>query len=108
LRSYELCEEFDAVVSIGLLMFFDCETAFHQLHHLQSRTRAGGVALINVLVQGTTYLDMFDPRDHCFFSRDAMHARFPGWEILHSGYQDFPAPKNQVKSFVTLVARKPH
>jgi tellurite methyltransferase len=108
LRNYELAEEFDTVVSIGLLMFFDCATAFRQLHNLQSHLRAGGVAVINVLVQGTTYLDMFDPIDYCLFSRDEMHIRFSGWEILHAEYQDFAAPKEQLKSFVTLIARKPH
>jgi tellurite methyltransferase len=108
LRSHELAEEFDSVVSIGLLMFFDCASAFRQLRNLQSHLRAGGVAVINVLVEGTTYLDMFDPMDHCLFSRGDMHARFSGWEILHSEYQDFAAPKEQVKSFSTLVARKPH
>ncbi len=108
LRNYELAEEFDTVVSIGLLMFFDCDTAFRQLQGLQSHLRVGGVAVINVLVEGTTYLDMFDPQDHCLFSRDEMLLRFQGWEILHSEHQDFAAPMEQVKSFVTLVARKPH
>ena len=107
LRSFELTEEFDVVVSIGLLMFFDCATALRQLHNLQSHTRAGGVAVVNVLVQGTTYLDMFDPQDHCLFSRDEMHTRFLGWEMLHYEYEDFLAPKSLVKSFVTLIARKP-
>lgn len=106
LRNHELGEAFDTVVSIGLLMFFDCATALRQLRNLQSHTRAGGVAVINVLVQGTTYMDMFDPQDHCLFSRDEMQAHFSGWEILHCEYQDFPAPKDQLKSFVTLVARK--
>lgn len=108
LRSYELAEEFDSVVSIGLLMFFDCDTAFRQLHGLQSHVRVGGVAVINVLVEGTTYVDMFDPKDHCLFSRDEMRARFQGWEILHSDHQDFAAPKEQLKSFCTIVARKQH
>ena len=44
---------------------------------------------------------------HCLFSRDEMHTRFLGWEMLHSEYEDFPAPKSLVKSFVTLIARKP-
>lgn len=108
LRSFELAGEFDAVVSIGLLMFFDCATAFRQLQSLQSHLRAGGVAVVNVLVEGTTYLDLFDPESHCLFSREEMHSRFSGWEILHAGFQEFPAPKEQLKAFVTLVARKPH
>lgn len=107
LRTYELHEDFDTVVSIGLLMFFDCPTAFAQLRNMQAHVRPGGVAVVNVLVAGTTYLDMFDPSSHCLFSREEMHMRFAGWEILRSEYQDFPAPREQVKSFVTVVARRP-
>ena len=58
LRDYELDEDFDAVVSIGLLMFFDCPTAFRALSNLQARVREGGVAVVNVLIEGTTYLEM--------------------------------------------------
>ena len=108
LRTHELTGEFDSVVSIGLLMFFDCATAFRQLQSLQSHLRRGGIAVVNVLVEGTTYLDMFDPMDHCLFSRGAVQTRFADWDIVHSEYQDFVAPKQQVKSFFTLVARKPH
>ena len=107
LRIYELREDFDTVICIGLLMFFDCPTALRQLRHLQAHVRPGGVAIMNVLIEGTTYLDMFDPEAYCLFSRDEMHKRFLGWDILHSEYQDFPAPKGQVKAFVTVVARKP-
>lgn len=108
LRDHELAEEFDSVVSIGLLMFFDCATAFRQLRNLQSHLRVGGVAIVNVLVEGTTYLDMFDPNDHCLFSRGEMQSRFADWDVVHSEYEDFVAPNEQVKSFLTLVARKPH
>lgn len=107
LRTYELHEEFDTIVCIGLLMFLDCPAAFRQLRDIQSHVRPGGVAIINVLVEGTTYLDMFDPKGYCLFPRDEMHKRFLGWELLHSEYQDFPAPKEQVKSFLTLVAKRP-
>jgi tellurite methyltransferase len=107
LRTHELHEDFDSVVSIGLLMFFDCPTAFVQLAHLQAHVKPGGVAVVNVLIQGTTYLDMFDPSSHCLFSREEIHRRFAGWEILHCEFQDFPAPREQLKSFVTVVARRP-
>ena len=107
LRTHELHEDFDSVVSIGLLMFFDCPTALAQLAHLQAHVKPGGVAVVNVLVEGTTYLDMFDPSSHCLFSREEMHRRFAGWEILHGEHQDFAAPREQVKSFVTIVARRP-
>ena len=107
LRAHEPEGEFDAVVAIGLLMFFDCATALRQLGVLQSHLRPGGVAVVNVLVEGTTYLDMFDPQAHCLFARDELARRFAGWEILHDEFADFAAPNGQTKSFETLVARKP-
>lgn len=107
LRIYAIDEDYDAVVSIGLLMFFDCPTAFIQLTSLQSHVRPGGVAVINVLVEGTTYLEMFDPSAHCLFSRNALTERFAGWEILLCEHQDFPAANETLKSFVTVIARKP-
>jgi tellurite methyltransferase len=107
LRTYLVREDFDTVVSIGLLMFFDCPTAFSQLQNLQAHVRPGGVAVINVLVEGTTFLDMFDSTGHCLFGREELHKRFAGWEILRSEYQNFPAASETIKSFVTVVARKP-
>jgi len=106
LDDYELREDFDAVVSIGLLMFLDCRAAFRQLSSLQSRVRVGGIAVVNVLVEGTTYLDMFDPKAHCLFARNEVRRRFAGWNILRCDYQDFEAPNQTVKSFVTVVAQK--
>ena len=107
LRDYELDEDFDAVVSIGLLMFFDCPTAFRALANMQARVREGGVAVVNVLVEGTTYLDMFDPKSLCLFSRSELESRFSGWNILHSEFSDFEAPGATNKAFATLIARKP-
>lgn len=107
LRTYEVRDDYDAVACIGLLMFFDCPTAFAQLQQLQSHVRPGGVAVVNVLVQGTTYLGMFDPSSHCLFARDEMHKRFAGWEIVVAEFQDFPAADETLKSFVTVIARKP-
>lgn len=107
LRRYELRDEYDAVSCIGLLMFFDCPTAFAQLQQLQAHVRPGGVAVVNVLVEGTTYLDMFEPSGHCLFARDEMLARFAGWEILRAESQDYPAANDTTKSFVTVIARKP-
>ncbi len=107
LRDYVLDEDFDAVVCIGLLMFFDCPTAFRQLASLQARVREGGVAVVNVLVEGTTYLDMFDANGYCLFSRTEIETRFKGWEILHSAFSDFAAPGDTRKAFATVIARKP-
>ena len=107
LRDFDLAETFDTVVSIGLLMFFDCKTAFKALSNLQARVRTGGVAIINVLIEGTTYLDMFGSDSHCLFSRSEMETRFAGWDVLHSEFSDFGAPRGTNKAFATVIARKP-
>lgn len=107
LRDYTITGEYDCIVSIGLLMFFDCPTAFKVLSELQSHVRPGGIAVINVLVEGTTYLEMFDPSGHCLFAPSEMQSRFAGWHIEHSEFGDFEAPQRTLKRFSTIVARKP-
>jgi tellurite methyltransferase len=99
--------EFDSIVSIGLLMFLDCASAHRALDDLQAHLVPGGTLVVNVLVEGTTYMDMFDPVQHCLFPRDFLQTRLAGWEVLESSHQDFAAPGNTVKSFATIVARKP-
>jgi tellurite methyltransferase len=106
LRTYVLAEDFDTVVSIGLLMFLDRATAVRQLENLKAHVKPGGVAAINVLVEGTTYMEMFDPDAHCLFPEAELARRFEGWEILLAEHRDFPAPGDTVKSFLTIAARK--
>ena len=107
LRNHPLDEDFDAVVSIGLLMFFDCPTAFRALSNLQAHVRAGGIAVVNVLTEGTSYLDMFDASSYCLFPRGELESRFSGWKILGSEFSDFEAPGGCNKAFATVIARKP-
>jgi len=107
LRHHHLADDYDCIVSIGLLMFFDRPTALRVLGELQDRVLAGGIAAINVLIEGTTYLDMFDPSGHCLFAPDELNRRFAGWDVLHSTLQCFDAPNASLKRFVTIVARKP-
>jgi tellurite methyltransferase len=108
LRDYPLAGDFDAVVSIGLLMFFDCPSAFRVLANLQTCVREGGVAIINVMIEGTNYMDMFGPGGYCLFPRLELERRFAGWDILHSEFRDFAAPDQKVKSFATLMACRRH
>ncbi len=107
LRSHRLDEQFDTVVSIGLLMFFDCPTAFRQLEHLKSLVAPGGVAVVNVLTEGTTFTDMFAPEGHCLFGKEELANRFAGWELLAQHHSSYPAPNDSVKAFATLIARRP-
>lgn len=107
LRDYRLAGEFDCVVSIGLLMFFDCPTAHRVLAFLQSHVRPGGIAAINVLVEGTTFFDMFDPAGYCLFEASELENQSAGWEMLRLVNDEFAAPRNTIKRFCTAIARKP-
>jgi len=107
LRDYRVDGDFDCIVSIGLLMFFDCATAARVLAMLQDHVRPGGIAAINTLVEGTTYLDMFEPGHCCLPARDEPGRRFAGWDVLLSDSSEFEAPGHTLKSFVTIIARKP-
>jgi len=107
LRNYRIDGDFDCIVSIGLLMFFDCAAAERVLAMLQEQVRPGGIAVINTLIEGTTYSEIFQPGSHCLLARDELRQRFSDWEILHIEYRDFEAPGQTIKSFVTIIARKP-
>lgn len=101
------CEAFDAVVAIGLLMFFDCPTARRQLARLQAAVRPGGVAVVNVLVAGTTWLEPFGGGARCLLAADELRRAFAGWTLLHDREQAFDAPQGSVKRFVTVIAQRP-
>jgi len=100
--------EYDAVVSIGLLMFLDCDHAMRVLAEIQRAVRPGGACVVNVLVQGTTFMQMFDDDAHCLFAPDALLSAFAGWETLDHRIEDFPAAEpGTIKRFATLIARRP-
>lgn len=107
LRAHRVQGEFDAVVSIGLLMFFDCATAKRALAELEAYLKPGGSLVVNVLVEGTTYMDMFDPQGYCLFERDELARRWAHWQVIASYLTDFPAPGGLKKCFSTLIARRP-
>lgn len=98
---------YDTVVCIGLLMFFDCATAWRQLGRLQVATAPGGVLALNVLIEGTTFMGMFSPEGHCLFEPGRVRECFAGWETLHDAIDTFDAPGATSKRFLTLIARRP-
>ena len=97
---------FDTVIAIGLLMFFPREKAHTLLARIQACTSPGGIAFVNVLTEGTTFLGMFEPGHYYLFGRDELRERFAGWTILHDLHQTFDAPGGTQKVFATLAARK--
>lgn len=107
LASFATAETYDAVASIGLLMFFERARARALLDLIRAAVRPGGVAIVAVLVEGTTYTSMFDPDRHCLFGPNELDEAFADWEVVESRGERFPAPGDTVKVFSTVVARRP-
>jgi tellurite methyltransferase len=103
---WPIAGRFDTVIAIGLLMFFKRENALALLADLQEHTAEQGVAIVNVLVEGTTYMGMFEPGKYYLFGPAELAERFNGWSILLSRHDSFDAPGNTKKEFATLIARK--
>ena len=105
--TYTIASQFDSIVAIGLLMFFPRRGAHALLARIQRHVASGGVALVNTLIEGTTYLDMFEPERYYLFGRNELAQQFRGWDLLLSTHQGFDAPGGTRKEFATLAARKP-
>ncbi len=98
---------FDAVAAIGLLMFFPPSQARAAAAALAHRVKPGGLVAINVLIEGTTYMDMFEPGGYTLFGEHELLETFPGWGRELFEIAAYPAPQSAVKRFCTLVARRP-
>src|SRR5213594_5187048 len=61
LRVIEIEGKFDCVVSIGLLMFFPKEVAIKTLARIREFVKRNGIAVVNVFVEGTTWLAAAEP-----------------------------------------------
>jgi tellurite methyltransferase len=106
IERYEIPGMFDTIVAIGLLMFFRKERAMFLLSEIQKHVSPDGVAIVNTLIEGTTFMGMFEPGNYCLFGRDELQDRFKGWDILLSVHQSFDAPAATRKEFSTVIARK--
>lgn len=98
---------YDAVVAIGLLMFFPRTHAEALLQAVKESTKPGGVAIVNVLVEGTTYMAMFEPNHYTLFDAGAIERSFADWQIIDVRRDGFDAPGATRKEFVTVIARRP-
>lgn len=106
LAAYAPQGRYDCVVCIGVLMFLPCETAHALLARAMAAVAPGGTMVLNVLIQGTTYLEMFDPRGFCLFAAREIADAFTGWHDLDDRIEDFPAPGGLIKRFRTLIATR--
>jgi len=104
---WQATQEFDTVVAIGLLMFFACDDGRRVLQQMRRAVRPGGTVVVNVLVEGTTFMAMFDPQQYCLFPPRELAQTFADWDIVLDRLDDFPAPGASTKRFATLIARRP-
>jgi tellurite methyltransferase len=107
LTDFKIEPDYDTIVAIGLLMFFRQSPALTLLGDIQAHVRPGGRTIVNVLVLGTTYMEMFTSGNYYLFGRKELAGHFAGWVIELSRFENFPAPSGTLKSFATLIARKP-
>jgi tellurite methyltransferase len=107
LGQFDIDGAYDSIVSIGLLMFFPQDKARTMLADIRAHTKPGGVAAVNVLTEGTTFMGMFEPDHFYLFGENELTDAFDDWETLLSQHEEFPAPENTLKKFHTLIARKP-
>ncbi len=107
LERWHIDRHYDTIVAIGLLMFFRREYALAILEDIRHGVVAGGRVAINVLVEGTNYMAMFDHGNYCLFGRNELAEHFADWQILSSHPDSFEAPGGTRKEFHTLIAESP-
>ncbi|MBE0622400.1 MAG: class I SAM-dependent methyltransferase [Burkholderiales bacterium] len=107
LGNFRIEQDYDTIVAIGLLMFLEKERALTLLSQIVQRVRPSGCAIVNVLVEGTTYLEMFKPGEYYLFGANELEQAFAGWTLLAARRESFPAPEDTRKEFATVVAQKP-
>ena len=99
---------YDTVLAIGLFMFMDCQLAHQQVEKMKALTCLNGVMVCNVLVEGTSFLDMFGADDYCLFTPDVVRLWFKGWRIEDFQIEEFAAPGDTLKRFATVIATRLH
>jgi tellurite methyltransferase len=106
IAKYKITGHFDAIVAIGLLMFFKRQKALALLADIQEHVAEQGLAIVNVLTEGTTFMGMFEPGNYCLMRQNELEDQFKGWNVLHSIHDSFDAPGNTRKEFATVIAQK--
>jgi tellurite methyltransferase len=107
LATWPIDGEFDTIVAIGLLMFFPKARALAMLADIREHVRPCGHAIVNVLVEGTTYLDMFEVDHYYLFAADELERAFAGWRMHVARHDRFDAPGARLKAFSTVIAERP-
>jgi len=107
IETWSIDKSYDTIVAIGLLMFFRRERSLELLDEITKQVNPGGRAVVNVLTEGTTFMEMFNEKNHYLFPRNKLGEHFSGWKILSSRQDTFPVPNGTIKHFSTVIAEKP-
>jgi tellurite methyltransferase len=107
LQEINLDRQFDCVVCIGLLMFFPRKAAIKNLAKIREFVRPNGIAVVNVFVEGTTWLAATEPGQYYLFPETELLDFFSRWTIEYQQIDSFEAPNQTLKRFCTIVARRP-
>ncbi len=70
IETWNIDQPYDTIVSIGLLMFFRRERAIELLQDIREHVNPGGRAIVNVLIEGTTFTAFFDGDNYYLFRRN--------------------------------------
>ncbi len=107
IETWTIDQRYDTIVAIGCSCFSGARERWSCSPPSRSTSTPGGRAIVNVLMEGTTFLGMFHANNYCLFARDEIEERFAGWRILDSRHETFPAPGETRKEFSTVIAEKP-
>ena len=103
---YRMEARYDTVIAIGLVMFFDCPEAWRLLGEIRQGVGEGGRAIVNALVEGTTWRDPFEEGRACLLPEGALQRHFAGWRVLRAQRDEFDAPGGLRKRFETVIAER--
>jgi hypothetical protein len=67
----------------------------------------GGRLVINVLLKGMTYMEMFEQDHYYLFEPGELRQCFSDWKILIDSQGTFAAPRGTQKKLQTLIVEKP-
>jgi tellurite methyltransferase len=104
--AYRIAEVYDTVTAIGLFMFFPRPCSVALLDAALAQVAPGGMLIVNVLIEGTTFLGMFEPGGYTLFGENEIEERCAGWRIVESRHDSFAAPGNTIKRFATVIAER--
>jgi tellurite methyltransferase len=106
LVNWQIHQPFATIAAIGILTYFRRQQALQMLRSIQENVKSGGRAIVNSLIVGTTFLDLFDGDHYYLFAADEIESAFDGWTILASLKHEFEAPNQTIKVLSTVIAEK--